>query len=60
MAKIRIEQTKSMIGCTKKQRGTLRALGLRGIGKSREHENNDVIKGMVNLVSHLVKVSEVK
>lgn len=59
MAKIQVEQIKSSIGCNKKQRNTLTALGLRGIGKTRVHENNDAVKGMINVVSHLVKVTEV-
>jgi large subunit ribosomal protein L30 len=54
-----VTQVRSLIGIKPKQRGTLRALGLRGIGHSREHDDNPVIRGMLNKVPHLVTVEEV-
>lgn len=59
MGKIKITQIKSRIGSDKKQKATLDALGLTKMHKTVEHENNAVIKGMVNKVSHLVKIEEV-
>ncbi|HEB62173.1 MAG TPA: 50S ribosomal protein L30 [Bacteroidetes bacterium] len=59
MSKIKITQVKSSIKRSQKQKATLIALGLRGIGKSVEKEVNDQIQGMVDKVSHLVKVEEV-
>ena len=56
MAKIRITQTRSEIGETERHRGTLRALGLRKIGQSVEHEESPQVAGMLRLVAHLVKV----
>lgn len=58
MAEITVTQVRSSIGCKPKQRGTLRALGLRGIGKSRTHEDNDVVRGMIARVPHLVQVDD--
>ncbi len=58
MADIKVTQVRSSIGCKPKQRGTLRALGLRGIGKTRTHEDNAVTRGMIARVPHLVKVEE--
>lgn len=58
MAEITVTQVRSNIGCKPKQRGTLRALGLRGIGKSRTHEDNEVIRGMIARVPHLVQVDD--
>ena len=59
MAKIRITLAKSLIGALPKQRATARSLGLRKIGSSSEQEVNPVIKGMIRVVSHLVKVTEI-
>lgn len=58
MAKIKITQVKSSIGQTKRQKGTLEALGLRKINHSVEHENTPTIAGMVAKVNHLIVVEE--
>lgn len=60
MAKLEIKQVKSSIGTKPKQQKTLRALGLRKINAVREHEDNQVIRGMIDVVNHLVQVTEVK
>ena len=57
--KIRIKQTRSVIGHTKRQRKTLQALGLGRIGRSVEHKEEPSILGMVRAVSHLVDVERV-
>ena len=58
MPKVRITQVKSKIGQSERHRGTLRALGLRKIGRSVEHEESPVLAGMLRKVRHLVKVEE--
>ena len=58
MAKIKIIQVRSMMKCSERQKGTLRALGLTRISKSNEIEATPQILGMVKKVSHLVKVEE--
>lgn len=58
MAKIKIKQTRSSIKRTKDQKLTLKAIGLKGIGKEVEHEATPSILGMVNKVKHLVSVVE--
>ena len=58
MAKIKIQQVRSTIGRPKKQKKTLDALGLRRINAIVEHESTPQILGMVNKISHLVKVVE--
>ena len=58
MATVRVTQVKSKIGQSERHRGTLRALGLGKIGRSREHEESPVLAGMLRLVRHLVKVEE--
>jgi large subunit ribosomal protein L30 len=56
MAKLRITQTRSAIGQTAKHRGTLRALGLGKIGRSREHTETPQLAGMLRKVRHLVRI----
>ncbi|MCR4664297.1 MAG: 50S ribosomal protein L30 [Paludibacteraceae bacterium] len=56
MAKIKIQQVRSTIKCTKNQKLTMEALGLKKMNHIVEHEATDAILGMVNNVKHLVKV----
>ena len=58
MSKLIITQTRSQIKCPKRQKDTLKALGLGRIGKRAEVEGTPQILGMVNKVSHLVAVQE--
>lgn len=58
MAKIKITQLKSGIDRSERQKQTLIALGLRKINATKEVEATPQILGMVNKVSHLVKVEE--
>ncbi len=59
-AKLAITQTRSAIGSKPDQRRTLKALGLRRIGHTVVKEDRPEIRGMVRVVSHLVKVEVVK
>jgi large subunit ribosomal protein L30 len=54
-----VTQTRSAIGTKPKHRGTLRALGLRGIGQSNDLPDRPEIRGMLARVPHLVSVEEV-
>jgi large subunit ribosomal protein L30 len=56
MADLTITQIKSSIGSKPKHRGTLRALGLRGIGTSNTLPDRPEIRGMIARVPHLVRV----
>lgn len=56
MAKIKIQQTRSTIKCTKEQKLTMQALGLHKMNHVVEHEDNPAIRGMIDRVKHLVKV----
>ncbi len=61
MAKrIRIRLVRSVIGVLPKHRKTVRALGLRKIDQSVEHEVNPAMLGMAHSVSHLVRVEEIE
>ena len=58
MKKIKITQVKSGIDRSERQKLTLKALGLNKLNASKEVEATPQILGMVNKVSHLVKVEE--
>ena len=58
MAKLKITQTRSQIGQSKRHRGTLRAHGLGKIGRSAEHAEGPQLAGMLRKVRHLVKVED--
>ncbi len=60
MGKVKITQVKSVIDRPKKQKDTMKALGLNKISQSVVHEATPQIMGMVNKVGHLVEVEEVK
>ncbi len=53
-----VRQVRSSIGSKPKHRGTLKALGLGRIGKSRLHADRPEIRGMIARVSHLVSIEE--
>lgn len=59
MSKVKIKQVKSAINSTKRQKETLRALGLRKINHTVEQDMNAQIKGMINKVKHLITIEEV-
>jgi len=59
MATLRVTQVKSTIGTKPKQRGTIRALGLKRINHSVELPDRPDIRGMIARVPHLVSVEEV-
>ncbi|MFM1929432.1 MAG: ribosomal protein [Bacteroidota bacterium] len=59
MKKIKITQVKSGIDRSERQKQTLIALGLKKVNATKEVEATPQILGMVNKVSHLVKVEEV-
>lgn len=56
--RIRIKQVRSGCNAMKRQRDTLRALGLRHHQAEVVKEDNPAIRGMIRVVSHLVEVEE--
>jgi large subunit ribosomal protein L30 len=56
---LKVTQIRSGIGTKPKHRGSLRALGLRGIGQSNVLPDRPEIRGMIARVPHLVQVEEV-
>jgi len=58
--KVRVTYIKSAIGYSRRQKGTIRALGLKRLGDIVEHEDTPVVRGMVDKVRHLVQVEEIQ
>ena len=56
--KLRITYVKSAIGYSKRQKGTIEALGFQKLYQTVSHDDTPVIRGMINRVSHLVEVEE--
>jgi len=51
-----IQQYRSVIRTTVRQRSTVETLGLRRIGHIKEVQDNPCIRGMLKKVAHLVKI----
>lgn len=58
MATVTITWTKSAIGYSRRQKDTIRKLGLRRLNQSVQHEDTPALRGMIAKVSHLVDVRE--
>jgi large subunit ribosomal protein L30 len=59
MARLKVTQLRSEIGCKRNQRETLRTLGLKRINDVVVKEDRPEIRGMIHTVTHLVKFEEV-
>lgn len=59
MARLRITQTRSIIGTKQNHRDTLRTLGLKRVNDVSVKEARPEVLGMVHTVRHLVTVEEV-
>ncbi|WP_194784663.1 MULTISPECIES: 50S ribosomal protein L30 [Actinomyces] len=55
---IKVTQVRSGIGGTRRQRETLKSLGLRKIRQSVVREDSESVRGMIATVAHLVTVEE--
>ncbi len=55
---IRVRMIGSLIGCTDKQRASVRGLGLRRLHQVVERADTPAVRGMVNAVPHLVEIVE--
>ncbi|MGH3661892.1 MAG: 50S ribosomal protein L30 [Micromonosporaceae bacterium] len=59
MAQLKVTQVRSVIGTKRRQRETLRTLGLKRINDVVLKEDRPEIRGMIAAVTHLVKAEEV-
>jgi large subunit ribosomal protein L30 len=53
---LRIKLARSPIGCTQRQRQTLRGLGLTRVGKAVIVRDNEASRGRIRAVAHLIEV----
>jgi large subunit ribosomal protein L30 len=58
MAALRITQVRSSNGSNRKQRDSLRTLGLGKIGRTAERPDEPTVRGAIQVVRHLVKVDD--
>jgi large subunit ribosomal protein L30 len=58
MATLVITQVRSANGGSRRQRETLRTLGLGKIGRSTEREDDPAVRGLIHSVRHLVEVRD--
>ena len=58
-SQLKITLVKSTIGRLPKHKKTVQALGLKKLNRSVIQQDNAAIRGMINQVSHLVKVEEI-
>jgi large subunit ribosomal protein L30 len=59
VARLKVQQQRSIIGCKKNHRDTLRTLGLKRIGDVVVKEDRPEIRGMLQTVRHMIVVEEV-
>ncbi|MCL6509913.1 MAG: 50S ribosomal protein L30 [Anaerolineae bacterium] len=56
MKRITVKWVKSAIGYNVRQKRTLKALGFSKLGQEVQHDDTPQIRGMLNVVKHLVEV----
>ena len=56
--RVRVTQVRSQIGFDRRQRATLRGLGIRRMHQTVELDDTPQVRGMIRKVVHLVKVEE--
>lgn len=56
--KLKLTLVKSLIGLSPKQEATVKALGLRHIRQTVEHDDSPSIRGMIDAVPFCLKVEE--
>jgi large subunit ribosomal protein L30 len=58
MTPLVITQVRSANGSSRKQRESLKSLGLGKIGRSSEREDHPAVRGLIKSVDHLVEVRD--
>jgi large subunit ribosomal protein L30 len=55
---VRVTLVRSPIGYPEPQKRTARALGLRRMNQTIEHEDSPAVRGMITKIVHLVRIEE--
>lgn len=58
MGRVAITWRKSAIGYNRRQKDTIRKLGLRRLHQTVEHDDSPALRGMIAKVGHLVDVRD--
>ncbi len=58
MSKIKITQVRSIIDRPKRQKDTMKALGLTRMHQTVEKESSPQVLGMIHKVKHLLKIED--
>ena len=56
---VKVTLKRSLINCTKRQKDTVRGLGLKRLNQSRVLEDTPAVRGMIVKVSHLISFENV-
>ena len=57
-ATLKLKQVRSANGSSRRQRESLRTLGLGRIGKSSERPDDPAVRGLLRSVEHLIEVDD--
>lgn len=60
MLKLKVTQKKSSAGRVRAQIDTLKALGLGKINSFKIHVDNEITRGMIKKVNHIVQVEQIE
>ena len=55
---LRVTLVRSPIGFNKRQKATVRALGLKRMHQTVEHQDSPALRGMLTSIIHLLKIEE--
>jgi large subunit ribosomal protein L30 len=55
---LQVTLVKSPIGYNQRQKDTVRALGLRRLNQTVEHQDSPALRGMLDKIPHLIQVEE--
>ena len=55
---LQVTLVKSPIGYNQRQKDTVRALGLRRLNQTVEHQDSPALRGMLQSITHLIQVEE--
>ena len=55
---LQVTLVRSPIGYNQRQKDTVRALGLRRVNQTVEHQDSPALRGMLNSITHLIQVEE--
>ncbi len=55
---VRVTLVKSPIGYPEPQKRTVKALGLRRVNHTIEHDDSPIVRGMLKKIIHLIRIDE--